>query len=55
MDKLPEKRISEFLDLASSLAISAGKIQLDRIGNAGKITYKGNINLVTEVDIKCEK
>jgi len=55
MDKLPEKRIREFLDLASSLAISAGKIQLDRIGNAGKITYKGNINLVTEVDIKCEK
>ncbi|MBI4211197.1 MAG: inositol monophosphatase, partial [Deltaproteobacteria bacterium] len=42
------------LKLAVKLAKEAGRIQLVHAGKAKKIEFKGAINLVTEVDKKCE-
>ena len=43
------------LQLAVEAALEAGKIQRARSGRIGKITYKGDIDLVTEVDLLSEK
>ncbi len=43
------------LQLMKDLARKAGRIQLDRVGDSHDIQYKGAINLVTEVDKKCEE
>lgn len=44
-----------FLQLAVELAKASGKIQLAHLGKIKKIEYKGEINLVTEVDKACEQ
>ncbi len=44
-----------FLKIAVEAAKEAGKIQLKHRNNIGKTYYKGDINLVTEVDLLCEK
>ncbi|PIR26740.1 MAG: inositol monophosphatase [Deltaproteobacteria bacterium CG_4_10_14_0_2_um_filter_43_8] len=46
--------MQEFLSCAVELAKQAGKIQLDSLKKDHHIEYKGAINLVTEVDKKCE-
>lgn len=43
------------LQLAVEAALQAGKIQRERSDRIGKVTYKGEIDLVTEVDLLCEK
>jgi len=43
------------LKVAVEAALAAGRIQKERAGNIGEIHYKGEINLVTEVDLLCEK
>ncbi len=43
------------LKVAVEAALSAGRIQKERADNIGEIQYKGEINLVTEVDLLCEK
>ncbi|MGV7222290.1 MAG: inositol monophosphatase family protein [Nitrospinales bacterium] len=43
------------LQLAIEAALEAGKIQRERSTRIGKVTYKGEIDLVTEVDLLCEK
>ena len=47
--------MDQFLKTAIKAAKEAGKIMLKRRGHPGKIDYKGRINLVTEVDLLCEK
>lgn len=47
--------MDNFLKIAIEAAKEAGKIQLERRRHPGKIDYKGSINLVTEVDLLCEK
>ena len=43
------------LQLAVEAALEAGKIQRERSSRIGNITYKGDIDIVTEVDLLCEK
>ncbi len=43
------------LDLARSLAISAGRRIRESIGNAARVERKSAVNLVTEVDRACEQ
>jgi len=47
--------MQNFLKTAIEAAKEAGKIMLERSGDPGKIDFKGRINLVTEVDLLCEK
>ena len=47
--------MDNFLKTAIEAAQEAGKIQLERRGHPGKIDYKRRINLVTDVDLLCEK
>ena len=47
--------MDQFLKIAVEAAKEAGKIQLKHRNHVGKIYYKGDINLVTEVDLLCEK
>ena len=50
-----EQILDKAFKLATSLARQAGKIQLEHLGNVGKINYKGEIDIVTEVDRQCEE
>ncbi len=50
-----EKILFKASPVAIELAKQAGKLQLEHIGNVGNIERKGDINLVTEVDKKCEE
>ncbi|MCZ6514135.1 MAG: inositol monophosphatase family protein [Nitrospinae bacterium] len=43
------------LKVAAAAALAAGRIQKERADNIGEIRYKGEINLVTEIDLLCEK
>jgi myo-inositol-1(or 4)-monophosphatase len=43
------------LQLAVEAALEVGKIQRERSTRIGTVTYKGDIDLVTEVDLLCEK
>lgn len=47
--------MNSFLQIAVEAAREAGKIQLERLGKAHQIEWKGEIDLVTEVDKACEK
>lgn len=47
--------MDHFLETAIEASKEAGQIMLERRGHPGKIDYKGRINLVTEVDLMCEK
>ena len=43
------------VEVAVEAALAAGKIQRERSQNIGKISPKGNFDLVTEVDLLCEQ
>jgi myo-inositol-1(or 4)-monophosphatase len=43
------------LQVAVEAALAAGRIQKERADSVGEIQYKGEINLVTEVDLLCEQ
>jgi myo-inositol-1(or 4)-monophosphatase len=45
----------EVIHLAVEAARAAGRIQQERLDNIGEIQFKGEINLVTEVDFACER
>lgn len=45
----------DFLELAKNLAIEAGKVQVKHLRDAHTIEKKDSVNLVTEVDRKCER
>jgi len=47
--------MSEELVVMQDLARRAGALQLERLGKLHHIEYKGTINLVTEVDKRCEE
>ncbi len=47
--------LNKFLDFAVSLSKKAGKIQLDSFRKPHTVKYKGPVDIVTEVDIKCQK
>ncbi len=47
--------MKDAVEVAVSAALAAGKIQRDRSQNIGRISPKGNRDLVTEVDILCEQ
>lgn len=47
--------MDHFLKTAIEAAKEAGNIQLKRRDNIGEIKYKGDINIVTEIDILCEQ
>jgi myo-inositol-1(or 4)-monophosphatase len=49
-----EKVLEKGLSLATDLAQKAGHLQMEHLGRVKSIEYKGAINLVTEVDRKCE-
>lgn len=46
--------MSDIVKKISSIAKNAGRIQLDHFGKVQEIKYKGSIDIVTEVDKKCE-
>src|SRR5271154_1519318 len=47
--------MSKLKDIAIKAARAAGELILQRLGDAGKIEYKGVFNLVTDVDKAAEK
>lgn len=47
--------MKEFLHIAVKAARESGRIQMERRGQIGEVRRKGEINLVTEVDLLCEK
>lgn len=49
------KRSDHFLKTAVRAARAAGEIQMKGFGKAHRIQFKGDINLVTEVDKACEE
>lgn len=49
------KETSKIKKVADELAISAGKILAEGYNKVRKITYKGRINIVTDIDEKSEK
>ncbi|MFH1874978.1 MAG: inositol monophosphatase family protein [Pseudomonadota bacterium] len=55
MDQQLENILIKASPIAVELAKKAGKVQLENLGKIKSIEYKGAINLVTEVDKKCEE
>jgi len=51
----PESPMREFVNTAIEAARKAGELQLQGLRKKHKIDYKGEINLVTEVDRQCEE
>lgn len=47
--------MKDFLAVAMDAALGAGKILRENIGGNRQISYKGDINLVTEMDMKSER
>ena len=45
----------EHLEIARIAAREGGKILLSKLGNAGKLDFKGKINLVTDTDRESEE
>jgi len=46
--------MKNFLEIAKKACLASGEIQMERFGRVEKVDYKGEINLVTEVDHRCE-
>ena len=46
--------MQQYLDAAITVAREAGALQRERVGTDVNVQYKGEINLVTEVDKACE-
>ncbi|EKD41774.1 MAG: hypothetical protein ACD_73C00538G0001, partial [uncultured bacterium] len=47
--------MNNYLEIAKEAALAAGELQMQKLGQAHSIEFKGEINLVTEVDKACEK
>ncbi len=47
--------VESYLDLAVKLARDAGAIQLEHLGRIKHVKFKGVANIVTEVDLECER
>jgi len=47
--------VKDVIAVASEAALKAGKILRENIGGTRQITYKGDINLVTEMDMRSER
>ena len=47
--------MNDVLQVAVEAALEAGRIQRERRDRVGKVSYKGDIDMVTEVDLLCEK
>jgi myo-inositol-1(or 4)-monophosphatase len=47
--------MKKYLEFAEKIAREAGTIQMKGLDRAHKIGFKGEINIVTEVDVACEK
>lgn len=47
--------MTNYLVIAQEAALAAGQLQLENLGKIHQIEFKGDINLVTEVDKACEK
>lgn len=47
--------MTEFLQTAIDIVTRAGEIQLARLGTGFRVSKKGEIDLVTEVDFECER
>ncbi len=47
--------MKDFLDTALEAARAAGEIQMERLAGRHEVSLKGVANLVTEVDLLCEK
>lgn len=47
--------MKNFLEIAKQAALASGEIQMKKLGKIEEIQFKGEINLVTEVDQACEK
>ncbi len=47
--------MNQYLEAAREAAAKAGAIQMESLNRSFQINFKGRSNLVTEVDIKCEK
>lgn len=47
--------MTEAVQVAVEAALAAGRIQRERIDDIGEVTFKDRFDLVTEVDILCEK
>jgi myo-inositol-1(or 4)-monophosphatase len=50
-----EAQIQEFLQVAIGAARQAGALQRERVWSEHSISYKGEMDLVTEVDGRCEE
>ena len=47
--------MNETIERVSEIARGAGRIQLDHYGKVRSVEYKGAINIVTDVDRRCEE
>jgi myo-inositol-1(or 4)-monophosphatase len=47
--------MKNFIDIAKQACLLSGNIQMENFGRVQEIGYKGEINLVTEIDKKCER
>ncbi len=55
MSTTAHRLLSTYLSIALRAARAAGSYQLSHFGREQKISYKGKINIVTEIDKQCEK
>lgn len=55
MSELGSREIERFLSFMRPLALKAGKLLREGFGKRLNITYKGRINPVTDVDLRCER
>jgi len=51
---MKEQMVQKYLDTAVRAAQAAGKLQRERLWSEHEISFKGKINLVTDVDRDCE-
>ncbi len=47
--------MKDFLEIAKKAALASGEIQMEHLHREKKVEFKGEINLVTQVDKLCEK
>lgn len=47
--------LKNFLEIAKQAALASGEIQMNHLHHEKEVEFKGEINLVTQVDKKCEK
>ncbi len=47
--------MTDYLRVAIEAAQESGALQMDKLGNISQVEFKGEINLVTEVDKACEE